>query len=101
MHACHFLKQINSQGLSKESKFHPKPLEDFQRFPTFQMVFLKIPNHRQKQNSCDDNKNRITVEPLLTDTPLIWTPLYFGQFPCFRQSAYILYKEKLYNTDPL
>ena len=47
--------------------------------------------------------NLCTVEPLLTDTSLIRTPPDYGPFPWSRQNAqsYILYKENLYNTEPL
>ena len=40
-------------------------------------------------------EKRITVEPLLMDTSLIWTPLYYGQFRWSRQNQcpYNLYKD--------
>ena len=45
--------------------------------------------------------SEFTVEPLLTDTSLIRTPLYYGQFPWSRQNQcpYNLYKENFYNRD--
>ena len=35
-----------------------------------------------------------TVEPLGTDTSLIWTPLYYTQFPMSRQNSHILSLKK-------
>ena len=43
-----------------------------------------------------------TVEPLLTDTTLIRTPLYYGKFPTSRQISHIYsLKKKFCNTEPL
>ena len=35
-----------------------------------------------------------TVEPLGSDTSLIRTPLYYGQFPISRQNSHIFYLKK-------
>ena len=44
----------------------------------------------------------IAVEPLLTDTSLKWTPLYYRQFAMSRQSSHsFTLKKSLYNTDLL
>ena len=45
-----------------------------------------------------------TVEPLGTDTSLIRTPLYYGQFPMSRENSHIFSLKKniiptLFNTD--
>ena len=47
----------------------------------------------------------VTVEPLGTDTSLIWTPLYYRQFPMYRQNSHTFPLKKtsiirtLSNTD--
>ena len=46
--------------------------------------------------------NLYTVEPLGTETSLIRTPLYYGQFPMSRQNSHIFsFKKALYDTDSL
>ena len=44
-----------------------------------------------------------TVEPLVTDTSLIQTPVYYIQFPMSWQNSHIIifFKKNLYDTDSL
>ena len=45
----------------------------------------------------------LTVEPLVTDTSLIQTPVYYIQFPMSWQNSHIIifFKKNLYDTDSL
>ena len=65
--------------------------------------FLNLANLLRTVEMSEKKKN--TVEPLGTDTSLIRTPLYHGQFPMSRQNSHIFSLKKpsiirtLSNTD--
>ena len=63
-------------------------------------------NNKTKNPACIKMRSALsTVQPLSTDTSLIWTPLYHGQFPTSRQNSHIFAIKKtsiiwtLSNTD--
>ena len=66
-------------------------------FLTWQILLRTVEMSKKKKKN--------TVEPLGTDTSLIRTPLYHGQFPMYRQNSHIFSLKKtsimrtLSNTD--
>ena len=47
-------------------------------------------NNKTKNLACIKMRSALsTVQPLSTDTSLIWTPLYHGRFPMSRQNSHI------------
>ena len=63
-------------------------------FLTWQILLRTVEMSKKKKKN--------TVEPLGTDTSLIRTPLYHGQFPMYRQNSHIFsLKKNLYNADSL
>ena len=72
-------------------------LGELQIFLTWQILLRTVEMSKKKKKN--------TVEPLGTDTSLIRTPLYYGQFPMYRQNSHIFSLKKtsiirtLSNTD--
>ena len=62
-------------------------LGELQIFLTWQILLRTVEMSKKK-------KKKNTVEPLGTDTSLIRTPLYHGQFPMYRQNSHIFSLKK-------